>query len=118
MDPQTFSLTEIDLESGAREIHVVGELDLAVADRLSDAIERGDGGDLLICLEACEFIDSTGLAVLLRAHQAAQKDGGGRVLIHSPSRPVLRILEVTGLTGNGFVFESREAAAAASDSDD
>jgi anti-anti-sigma factor len=118
MAPQTFSLTEIDLESGAREIHVVGELDLAVADRLSEAIGRSDGGDLLICLEDCEFIDSTGLAVLLRAHQAARSDGGGRVVIHSPSRPVLRVLEVTGLTGNGFVFASREAAVAASDEDD
>jgi hypothetical protein len=39
-------------------------------------------------------------------------------VIHSPSRPVLRVLEVTGLTGNGFVFASREEAVAASDEDD
>ncbi len=114
MAPQTFRLTELDLGSGAHEIAVVGELDLAVADRLSDAIERADGTDILISLEQCEFIDSTGLAVILRAHQTAQKNGSGRVVIHSPSRPVLRVLEVTGLTGNGFAFETREAAVAES----
>ena len=118
MTPQTFRLTELDLDSGAREIRVAGELDLAVADRLSDAIERSDGADVLISLEDCEFIDSTGLAVILRAHQAAQRNGGGRVVIHSPSRQVLRVLEVTGLTGDGFVFASREAATAGSDAAD
>lgn len=114
MAPQTFRLTERELDSGACEIHVAGELDLAVADRLSDAIERADRADVLISLEQCEFIDSTGLAVILRAHQAAQKNGTGRVVIHSPSGPVLRVLEVTGLTGNGFAFETREAAIAES----
>jgi hypothetical protein len=38
--PEIFTLLERDLESGQREIQVVGELDLAVADQLQEAIER------------------------------------------------------------------------------
>ncbi|MGE0067034.1 MAG: STAS domain-containing protein [Solirubrobacterales bacterium] len=112
MTPKSFNLTERELEPGVREIAVAGELDLAVADRLVDAIERAGGDDALISLEACEFIDSSGLAVILRAHQLGN-GSGRRVVIHSPSPPVLRVLEVTGLTGNELVFADRAEALAA-----
>lgn len=109
MTPHSFQLTERELEPGIHEIAVAGELDLATADRLSDAIERAAGNDTLISLEACEFIDSSGLAVILRANQLG-RESGRRVVIHSPSAPVRRVLEVTGLTGDGFVFADRAAA--------
>ncbi|HEX3238575.1 MAG TPA: STAS domain-containing protein [Solirubrobacterales bacterium] len=112
MTPEAFQLTEHELEPGIREIAVTGELDLAVADRLAEAIDRAEGADALVSLEACEFIDSSGLAVILRAHQLG-RESGRRVVIHSPSDPVRRVLEVTGLTGNGFVFADRAAALAA-----
>lgn len=109
MNPEAFKLTELELEPGIREIAVSGELDLAVAGRLADAIDRAEDADTLVSLEACEFIDSSGLAVILRAHQLG-RDSGRRVVIHSPSKPVRRVLEVTGLTGNGFVFDDRAEA--------
>ena len=103
MTPVAFHLTERELEPGIHEIAVSGELDLAVADRLADAIDRAAGCHTLVSLAACEFIDSSGLAVILRANQLG-RGAGRRVVIHSPSAPVLRVLEVTGLTGNEFVF--------------
>jgi anti-anti-sigma factor len=109
MTPQPFQLNEPELAPGIREIAVVGELDLATADRLTDALDRAAGNDTLISLEACEFIDSSGLAVILRAHQLGL-ESGRRIVIHSPSAPVLRVLEVTGLTGNEFVFADRAQA--------
>jgi anti-anti-sigma factor len=112
MTPNAFQLSELELEPGIREIAVAGELDLAVADRLTDAIDRAVDADTLVSLEACEFIDSSGLAVILRAHQLGRASGR-RVVIHSPSKPVLRVLEVTGLTGKEFVFADRAAALAA-----
>jgi anti-anti-sigma factor len=112
MTPQAFNITELDLQPGVREIAVAGELDLAVADRLVDVIDRAAAGDTLVSLAACEFIDSSGLAVILRAHQLG-RGAGRRVVIHSPSAPVLRVLEVTGLTGNEFVFGDRAEALAA-----
>jgi anti-sigma B factor antagonist len=104
-----FTLSEREIDPGCREIRVEGELDLAVADRLQAVIARRQGDQTLIDLEDCEFIDSTGIAVIVRAHRA-WADGGGRFVVHSPSAQVLRILTITGLSGIGLIFESREAA--------
>jgi anti-anti-sigma factor len=106
---QSFKLTQTVLEDGGTEIEIHGELDLAVADQLRRAIERSDGEQLLISLASCEFIDSTGIAVIVRASQS----DGRRLVVHSPSAQVLRILEVTGLMGNGLVFEDRRDALSA-----
>ena len=115
MTPQPFSLTELELEPGVHEIAIAGELDLAVVDRLVDAFERADGADTLVSLERCDFIDSSGLAAILRAHQSG-RDSGRRIVIHSPSVPVRRVLEVTGLDTAEFVFDDRAAALAAGSS--
>ena len=54
---------------GTLVIAVGGELDLSVAGRLGEAIECCSGAkQILIDLEACDFIDSTGIAVIVRAH--------------------------------------------------
>jgi anti-anti-sigma factor len=103
---QPFKLIETALGDGQAEIEVRGELDLAVADQLQEAIERADGQRILISLAGCEFIDSTGIAVLVLASKA----DGRRLVVHSPSAQVLRIFDLTGLTGNGLVFEHREEA--------
>jgi anti-anti-sigma factor len=107
--PPIFALSERDLEPGRREIRVVGELDLAVADQLQEAIERARSDQTLIDLADCRFIDSTGIAVLVRAHQSAAEEDC-LLVVHSPSEQVLRVLEITGLTGNGLVFETRTEA--------
>lgn len=105
-------LTERRLAAGATEIAVEGELDLSVADQLQEAIDRADSATTLIDLARCTFIDSTGMAVILRAHQR-RDEGGGQVVLHSPSEQVLRVLTVTGLTDNGLAFADRDEAIAA-----
>ncbi len=104
-------LSEEMISSRCCEITVEGELDLAVAAQLRDAIERSQAEQTLIDLRTCEFLDSTGIAVLVRAHQKAA-DEGRRLVVHSPSSQVARVLEITGLTDNGLVFETREQALA------
>lgn len=101
---QIFKLTESDPRPGCRQIEVEGELDLAVADQLKEAIDHAASQrQVLIDLKRCDFIDSTGVAVILRAH--GQMAGEGRRLaVCCPSEQVLRVLTVTGLTGNGLVF--------------
>ncbi len=106
---QSFKLIETVLEDGRAEIEVQGELDLGVADQLREAIERVEGEQVLISLASCEFIDSTGIAVLVLASKA----DGRKLVVHSPSAQVLRVLHITGLTGNGLVFEGREEALSA-----
>jgi anti-sigma B factor antagonist len=116
---QPFKLTEEDREPGCREIHIEGELDLSVADRLKEALESAapEYAQILIDLERCEFIDSTGIAVIVRARNLMVEQGG-RLAVYGPSKQVLRIFTITGLTGNGFkgddfVFENAEDALAA-----
>lgn len=108
---RAFKLTEREPQPGCKEIRVEGELDMAVADRLREAIE-GVGPDfkqILICFEECEFIDSTGIAIVVRAHHQLS-DEGRRVAIYGPSGQVLHVLSITGLTENGLVFENAEEA--------
>jgi anti-anti-sigma factor len=104
-----FRLSETDIGEGCREIRVEGELDLAVSDQLEEAIVGGQGERILINLEACQFIDSTGIAMIVRAHCRETP----RVVVHSPSGQVLRVLEVTGLTADGPVYADREQALSA-----
>ncbi|HEY0391578.1 MAG TPA: STAS domain-containing protein [Solirubrobacterales bacterium] len=108
---QTFKLTERDLRPGCREIQIEGELDLAVAEQLEQALERAgtECRQILICLEGCGFIDSTGIAAIVHAHKQANSQGG-KVAVYAPSDQVLRVLSVTGLTNNGLVFETAEEA--------
>lgn len=114
---RTFKLIERDLRPGCREVQIEGELDLAVAEQLADALTRAQSEcrHLLIGLEGCEFIDSTGIAAIVHAHNEFA-ERGGRVFVCGPTAQVLRVLSVTGLTSNGMVFESTEEALTASGS--
>jgi anti-sigma B factor antagonist len=106
-----FKLTERTFHPGCRQIRVEGELDLAVAGQLEDALARAaaECKEVLIGLEGCEFIDSTGIAVIVHAHSQLAGQGG-RLAVYAPSHQVLRVLAVTGLTSDGLVFESVEEA--------
>jgi anti-anti-sigma factor len=110
----TFNLIERELQPGCREIQVEGELDLAVADQLVDRLTHAGAEclQILIGLESCEFIDSTGIAVIVRAHKEFA-ERGGRVAVYAPTDQVLRVLSVTGLTSNGMVFDAAEEALSA-----
>ena len=70
----------VQIQDGDRAlvIGVSGELDLASSPELERELERGTSSDvelLIIDLRKLEFMDSTGLSVLVRAHQAATRDG-------------------------------------------
>lgn len=111
---QTFKLIERDLRPGCREIRVEGELDLAVADQLVNGLARAGAEcrHVLVGLEECDFIDSTGIAAIVHAHNELA-ERGGRLAVYAPGDQVLRVLSVTGLTSNGMVFENVEEALSA-----
>jgi anti-sigma B factor antagonist len=111
--PHPFQITERNLGPDRREIRIEGELDLAVADQLKDALDRAalEDGQVLISLEECRFIDSTGIAIIVEAyHRFSEK--GGRLGVYAPSGQVLRVLELSGLTANGLAFGTLEEALA------
>lgn len=93
---------------------VRGELDLSTAPELerplNETLDR-DEGSLLVDLSECEFIDSTGIALLVRAWQRLEAGGNGRALvICSPNDQVLRVLEITGLELSIPVRRTRDEA--------
>jgi stage II sporulation protein AA (anti-sigma F factor antagonist) len=105
-----FQLTEANPRPGCREIRIEGELDLAVAPQLEEAIDRAeDGKSVLLNLEACEFIDSTGIAVIVNTHHRLKEQGRGLV-VYGVDGQVLRVLSISGLVENGLVFRSAEEA--------
>jgi anti-sigma B factor antagonist len=87
-------------------IRLVGELDLATSpelDRLLDELAGNGHSQLLIDLTGVEFMDSTGLASILRALDAARHNGH-RLSVRRGSPQVQRLFELTGI-GDRLTFE-------------
>jgi anti-sigma B factor antagonist len=77
-----------------------GELDLANAETFAAELERVESDAptmITVDMQELEFIDSTGIAVLVAAHRRLN-DGGLRIrLVRSRASAVRRVLDVTGL---------------------
>jgi len=118
--PAPFQASASELEGGVRLLEVHGELDLSTATQLEgpleEATESADAA-VLIDLADCQFIDSTGIALIVRAWQridsTAGNGGKGGLVLCCQNEQVRRVLEVTGLEHSLRVFETREQAVAA-----
>jgi anti-anti-sigma factor len=106
-------IVEHDLGTGRCELQLEGELDLWSVERLQAVLQRvaRDSDAILVGLQSCDFVDSTGVALILQARRQLE-DGGGRLAVYGCSDQVLRIFTVAGLTDAGIVFASREEALA------
>lgn len=96
--PRAFALTAERTDGGAT-VHVAGEVDMDTAPQLESMLkELSEGGVRLITVDLAQtdFLDSTGLNALVIAVKRVRKDGGDLVL-QAPSRPVTRVLELSGL---------------------
>jgi anti-sigma B factor antagonist len=111
---QRFNVSERDLRPGYRDVQIEGELDLAVAGKLDEVLSTAvkQCSRVLVGLERCVFIDSSGIAVILRAHNRMEEEGN-RLAVYAPTAQVLRVLSMTGLTSNGLVFDNAEEALSA-----
>lgn len=89
-----------------------GSLDLATAPTvraaLLDATEKAQH-NLVVDLAQLDFLDSTGLGVLIGAHRrTAERNGSFRVVISDG--PISRLLNITGLIAVFSVYHSLEDA--------
>jgi anti-sigma B factor antagonist len=111
---QRFKVSTRDLQPGTRDVQIEGELDLAVAGQLDEVLTLAaeECGRVLVGLQNCDFIDSSGIAVILRAHNRMEEEGN-KLVVYAPTDQVLRVLSMTGLTANGLVFDSAEDALSA-----
>jgi anti-anti-sigma factor len=89
---------------------VTGELDLASAPALEEELDKvlnGGPGVVVLDLRQLEFIDSTGLSVLVKAHQRAQEADCTFGLVRGGAQ-VQRLLSLTGLEDRLTVADSPE----------
>jgi stage II sporulation protein AA (anti-sigma F factor antagonist) len=95
---QPFSVTVV-ADGDVATVSFRGELDMSGVDRAREAIdqaETGSTGLLVLDLSRLDFLDSTGLEVILRAARRAS-DSGRRLIVQRPSRYVRRLLEMTAI---------------------
>ncbi len=109
-----FELSEEHPPSGAHVIDVHGEIHLSTApdfsERLAAAIDRGSMA-IVIDLSGVEFIDSTGLSVLLNGLRlVTQMDGRMAIVCANPT--VLRLFQITSLDETFDIFDNRAKAVA------
>jgi anti-anti-sigma factor len=101
---------EVQSDSGTPVLSVSGELDLASSPMLEEQVERAVAQApalVIIDLRQLEFMDSTGLSVLIRAHQRAQEQGH-RLAIVNGSRQVRRLLSLTGVADRLTIVDDPE----------
>lgn len=110
---QILQIAESSVAPGCCELQLEGELDLWSVERLQAALQRvaGSNDAVVVGLEQCEFVDSTGIALFLQVQRQLQGEGG-RLVLYGCSEQVLRIFTVAGLTEAGFVFDTRAEALA------
>ncbi len=110
----------MDLTLATREVNdrivvdVSGEIDVYTAPKLRDKITElvGDGVyDIVIDLEGVEFLDSTGLGVLVGGLKKVRAHDGSLSLVCTQDR-LLKIFQITGLSKVFAIHETAEAALA------
>jgi anti-sigma B factor antagonist len=96
-EPPLFSTKVVD-EDGVPIVYVQGEIDLATAGRLRDAIEphMGPRQTITLDLSGVEFMDSSCIRVLVHARGTLTADGGSLIL-RNPSTIAHRLLTLTGI---------------------
>ena len=112
-----FSVEERD-EGSAWILAASGELDLRTSPELEERLDRAwaAGAELVILdLRQIDFMDSTGLRVLLGSHQRAQETGRRFALVRGADQ-VERVLTLTGVHDLLTIVDAPEELLAAGES--
>jgi anti-sigma B factor antagonist len=111
-EPPQFRINEQDLEGPNLVVQVDGEIHASTApefaERLHAAVEGGKTG-IVLDLTGVEFIDSTGLSVLLSGLRKVTRVGG-QMVIACANPTVLRLFEITKLDSTFEILASRDEA--------
>jgi anti-anti-sigma factor len=97
--PEEFSISAADRD-GRAHLTLRGELDLATAPELEELVnERIDSSqEVVIDLRGLDFMDSSGIRVLVAAHARAGRTGTRLFIVRpEPASAVAKIVEVAGL---------------------
>jgi anti-anti-sigma factor len=112
LETPTFSITVSHAGNGRAVVAASGELDIATAPQLLDAVAMlapPATTAIAIDLSALTFIDSSGINALRAAVRAAGSRGAGAI-VASPSQRVQRVLELVRIAEIIPLESSLEAA--------
>ena len=107
---QSHFRVEVQNQDQATVIAVSGELDLASSPALQEELDRVSASEsdlLIIDLRDLDFMDSTGLSVLVRAHQRAEQEGRRLAMVKGPQQ-VQRLLSLTGVADRLTLVDAPE----------
>ena len=111
--PEEFSIAASDRD-GRAHLTLRGELDLATAPQLEQLVnEHIDAGqEVVVDLRGLEFMDSSGIRVLVAAHARAARVGARLIVVRPETgHPVAKIVEVSGLDGELNIVDDPAQAA-------
>ena len=96
-------MTILDVETrpgnGLVQVVLRGELDLSTVEKVEEELARVEGDEikvLVLDLSGLSFLDSTGLRLMVTAHQRAEKEGRRLVIVKGPET-VHRVFTITKL---------------------
>ncbi len=95
-------------------LEIEGEVDVYTAPQLKqDIVQIAERGvkHLIINLSKVEYLDSTGLGVLIGGLKRL-REGEGNLVLVGPGMRILRIFEITGLDKIFDIYPTEEEAAA------
>jgi len=118
--PVPFEVSSEQPDGSIHQITVRGELDLSTAPELAAelrAAREAGGKSILLDLSDCEFIDSSGLAVIVEAWRDLNgREGEDRMVMCGAQIQVQRLLRITGTDKAISVFaDAGEALASLRD---
>ena len=109
-----FDVSEEDVDDATRILDASGEIHVSTAPRFSERLNAAiaDGKTALVLdFSHVEFIDSTGLSVLLNGLRRLTRRKGSLVLVCT-NPTVLRLFEITRLDSTFDIVGTREEALA------
>lgn len=97
---ERFTAEVVERDQRTRVVAVSGDLDLAASATLWDLVEPLLAADGVVVLDGTglDFLDSSGLRVLLQSHRIATERGADFRLV-APQPAVQRVLELAGASG-------------------
>jgi anti-sigma B factor antagonist len=96
MIPEAFRMEVDDDGDGAPVLRLFGELDLVSAESVQHALVALARAEVIVDLTNLEFIDSSGLAALLRARRRIE-ESGQRLEIRGARGATRQVFEAAGL---------------------
>lgn len=98
--------TRLDVSRDGDRIVVAGDIDAHTCPDLASELDPLPGtGDVRLDVAEVGFIDSSGLRVIIGAHQQAE-ESDRKLLIERPSKSVSRLLEISGLDDHLHIVDA------------